>query len=262
MYAFVHIGKTAGSTMTDVLRRSFGPFHCDVEPWRGYKALPFRARDYRWLRLLHPPLRSIAGHTITPYSDLETVLPDLRYYTFLREPIARTASHYQYHRDSMRKHRPFEEWIHMERLRNFQCRMIAGEPSASAAIKMIEEKDMFVGLVEDFDESLRMLSAWMDGALCLDYRSRNVASRQSLARSLREDPGTLELLREANDEDVELHRWATQVWMKRQRSRLGAAAPAVSVPRERMASLRLGLHLLHRNLVYKPVLRSTQRLAS
>jgi hypothetical protein len=262
MYAFVHIGKTAGSTMTDALRRSFGPFHCDVEPWRGYNALPFRARDYRWLRLLYPGLRSIAGHTVTPYSDLETVVSDLRYYTVLREPIARAASHYQYHRDSMQKHRTFEEWIHIDRLRNFQCRMIAGEPSASAAIKMIEEKDIFVGLVECFDESLQMLSAWMDGLLCVTYQTRNVASKQDIARSLKEDPASLELLREANQEDAELHRWATQVWMKRQRSYLAAAAPAFSAPGARRASFQLGLHRLHRNLLYKPLLRTAQRLAS
>ena len=65
VYAFVHIEKTGGVTLNEALRRSFGIFHCDAEPWRGYTAMPFDADDYRRLRWIQPGLRSIAGHCVT-----------------------------------------------------------------------------------------------------------------------------------------------------------------------------------------------------
>lgn len=256
MFAFVHIEKTAGSSLVDVLRRSFGLAHCDVEPLRGYWALPFGARDYRWLRLLHPPLRSIAGHTVTPYSDLETVRPDVRYYTFLREPIVRQASHYQHNRQQLGRSRPFEEWIRLPHHRNHMCSMIAGEESADAAIEMIRRKRIFVGLIEEFDASLRELDVWMGGVLCLDYEVRNVAPGQSIKQSLLDDPASRELIEDANREDVRLYRWATESWVPEQRERLAGAAVASRAPGGAAGDLRLRLARLHRNVVYKPALRA------
>ena len=32
---FIHINKTAGTTLRYILRSSYGTRHCDVEPWHG-----------------------------------------------------------------------------------------------------------------------------------------------------------------------------------------------------------------------------------
>jgi len=139
--------------------------------------------------------------------------------------------------------------------------MIAGEPSAQAAIEMVERKEMFVGLVEEFDRSVRMLSTWMDGALLVDYEVRNAAPSQSIAAHLRQSPSAMALMEEANQEDLAFHRWAKEVWMKRQRERIGELAPE-SLEAPNLASrLSMPLARMHRNVVYKPLLRLTQRLS-
>ncbi len=72
MLVFVHINKTAGSTVRYILRSSYGPRHCDVEPWRArWDEQPFSAADLRRVRRFYPQLASIAGHRITGHVDLD-----------------------------------------------------------------------------------------------------------------------------------------------------------------------------------------------
>ena len=40
LLVFVHINKTAGTTLRFILRSSYGARHCDVEPWHGAWADP------------------------------------------------------------------------------------------------------------------------------------------------------------------------------------------------------------------------------
>ena len=152
--AFCHIQRTAGTTLNQILRRSFGLRHCDVERWQlaeDYYTASYTAADHRWVRLLHPLLVSIAGHQVKPLSDLENVCPDLRYYTFMRDPVRRTASHYQHNVKVMGYLGPFNEWVKREAFHDLQSKHLAGDADANKAIEVIEEKQIFVGLTERFD---------------------------------------------------------------------------------------------------------------
>jgi len=86
---FIHINKTAGRTVRYVLRSSYGLQHCEVEPWHAaWGGPPFSTPDLRRLRKVYPKLKSIAGHRVTGYVDLEERDTEFRYFTFLREPVA------------------------------------------------------------------------------------------------------------------------------------------------------------------------------
>src|SRR4051812_23107070 len=84
---FIHINKTAGRTMRYILRSSYGPRHCEAEPWAGRHGGPFSAADLRRVRRIYPDLASIAGHAVTGYADLDADEADLRYFAFLRDPL-------------------------------------------------------------------------------------------------------------------------------------------------------------------------------
>jgi hypothetical protein len=212
MIAFVHINKTAGTNLKYLLRRSFGGKHCDVRLWppqsksdRETKKRVLTAKDLRNTKWIYPSLKSIAGHNVTSYSDLSTI-EGLRFYTFLREPIARTASHYQF----MLRHdpnlEPFEEWIKKSHYRNVQTRKIAGEANAVKAIEIIKKDFGFVGLSERYDESLLLFKKWAnEPSLDVRYNSLNVAAKTGKASSLLTDPATLELMKDANSEDLKLY---------------------------------------------------------
>ncbi len=113
MLVFVHINKTAGSTVRYILRSSFGVRHCEVEPWHAQWAdPPFSSDDLPRLRKVYPQLESIAGHRVTGYIDLYEKDTKFDYFTFLRDPVKTCASRFQYNiQYRKKKDLVFEEWI-------------------------------------------------------------------------------------------------------------------------------------------------------
>ena len=100
--AFVHIPKTGGTTLKHILRRSFRTRHFDGRLLDHQPALCSNrkligAADYRHLGWIGKRVHSFAGHGIRPYSDLADAVPQLQYYTFLRDPMRRTISAFASH---------------------------------------------------------------------------------------------------------------------------------------------------------------------
>ena len=125
MLAFIHIEKAAGTTINSYLRRSFGIHHVDVEPWDNRNDY-FSYEDFQKLKKVSPEILSIAGHKVKPYSDLDKLDNRIHYYTFVRDPIMRCASHYQYHINRMGLEIPFIDWIENEEYQNFQVKKNLG----------------------------------------------------------------------------------------------------------------------------------------
>jgi hypothetical protein len=207
LLVFVHINKTAGTTLRFILRSSYGARHCDVEPWHGaWTDPPFSTADLKRVRKLYPRLASIAGHRVSGYVDLEEPGTDFRYLTFLREPVALCASRFQYQLDYRKKQNlEFEEWIEKDWVRNAQTQRIGGTTDARDAITVIHRKAMFVGLTERFDESVVLLQALRAPDLDIAYAPENVAKKSEVAKRLLADPGTRRMIVDANEADLELY---------------------------------------------------------
>jgi hypothetical protein len=189
MYAFVHIEKTAGTTLNVILRRSFGPRHCDIrlplvkrrKDRHDHRAF-VDAADLDRVRRLYRNLRGIAGHNVKPYSDLRTKYPEIEFFTLLRNPASRFRSHFL-NRAPGHTQEAFDRWIAADWVHNWQTKMIAGEPNAQKAIDLIGEQFGFVGLTERFDESLLLLRHWLrEPAFQVEYRSLNCISEKQRAR--------------------------------------------------------------------------------
>lgn len=210
MLVFIHINKSGGTTVTHILRSSYGLRHCQVEPWHArWTGPPFSADDLHRLRTLYPGLRSIAGHRIVGYVDLGERSSDLRYVTFLRDPLKSAASRFQYKvQVSGKRDLVFEEWIQRDWTRNHQTKQIAGVDDLDEAIRVIREKSIFVGLAEHFDESLVLMKGLVAGDLRISYKPVNVARDKSLARDLLERESTRQLLIEAQEVDLQLYEYA------------------------------------------------------
>ena len=259
---FVHINKTAGTTVRFILRSSYGPRHCDVEPWHGsWEDPPFSAADLRRVRKLYPRLASIAGHRVAGYADLEHPGIDLRYLTFVREPLAMCASRFQYQLDHRKKqHLVFEEWVQKDWVRDAQTQRIAGTANASDAIAIIEKKGMFVGLTERFDESMVLLKALRASDLDIGYSRVNVAKRSELAKQLLSDPATRTMIVEANQADLELYEYVQRelypTFQREYGPSLGDAVTEYEKTRRgRFNRRNLALYGLKQRALYKPMLR-------
>src|SRR5262245_13643654 len=136
MYAFVHIDKTGGTTLTSILRRSFGTRHCDIRlPLAKRRhdgsnhAACIDAADLVRAQRIYRNLVGISGHNVKPYSNLQSARPELKYVTILRDPAKRFRSHFL---NRSRNHtlESFDRWADDPMQHNWQTKMIAGEPNA------------------------------------------------------------------------------------------------------------------------------------
>ena len=94
MLAFCHIEKCAGTSWIYSLRRNFQVDHFDVIP-NDKKSMILSRKDLNEIRILNPNIKSISGHSIKVYSQISQV-PNIYYYTILRNPIDRYLSDYQH----------------------------------------------------------------------------------------------------------------------------------------------------------------------
>lgn len=263
MIAFIHIKKTAGKTIKHIMRRELGLAHCDVKRWRRSDEF-FDAADLRRLRHVYPRLKSIAGHSIKPYSDLKEFYPDLKYYTFLREPVGRSISQYQYHMRMGRSVKgSFEEWIRDPEYHNLQVRAIAGAADLERALRLLKSDIDFVGLTERLDESLALMKRSLDlPDIDLSSGRVNAAKDNSIRDRILADPRRVALLREANELDLKLYEYAKNVIYERQKNDFSSVT---GIHRDgtswRRYSLPYCLNTIYREMVYKPIIW-TYRLAS
>lgn len=275
LYAFVHIEKTAGRTVRAVLLRSFGAGHCEIrtpyakrEPEVDDRRVAVTADDLRKVRRFYRNLRGIAGHNVKAYSDLQRAAPDLRYFTFLRDPVRRYLSHFK-NRSRSYAREDFERWAAARWTHDWQTKMIAGEASSQKAIDLIATRIGFVGFTETFDESLLMLGQWLgEPGFRPEYRPVNqLAGKQRVRDSAREQadlgyletPEVRERLREINALDQQVYDYALRECHSRQRAAYeGDLAADVASLRARNDALAdwtepLSSRLL-RNWVYKSAL--------
>ena len=271
----MHIEKTAGRTVRAVLLRSFGSGHCEIrtpyakrEPEVDDRRVAVTGGDLRKVRRFYRNLRGIAGHNVKAYSDLHVVFPEVRYFTWLRDPVKRYLSHFK-NRSRAYAREDFERWADQTWTHDWQTRMIAGEANAQKAIELLSGRIGFVGLTETFDESLLMLGQWLgEPGFRPEYRPVNqLAGKQRSRDSAREQadlsyldtPEVRERLRAINALDQQVYDFALRECHARQQAAYaGDLAADVATMRERNQNLAewtepLSSRLL-RNWVYKPAL--------
>lgn len=145
------------------------------------------------------------------YPDLGGAGTELKYFTFIRDPIKLCASRFQYKVNvSQKENLDFEEWIQRDWTRNHQTKWIAGVADVDKAIRIIKEKNIFVGLTERFDESVILLKGLVANDLNISYKRVNVARDKSLAQSLLSNESTRQMLIDAQQADLELYNYAKQ----------------------------------------------------
>ena len=226
---FLHIPKTGGTTLHHILERCYSKDQICT-----FKDLNRQTQIDNFRKL--PPgkreaYRLIQGHL---HFGFHRYLPgDSIYITLLREPIARTLSFYYYarsHPDHYLYSSLANDHVDLKTLLkdrrsmtdeffNLQTRMIAGEElndpkrltnrGIVQAAKENLRNHFVVGLTEEFDASLRLMSRRF-GWKVKSYVKKNVTDRKDRIDTV--DAETLALLREANALDIELYQFARELF--------------------------------------------------
>jgi Sulfotransferase family len=274
IYAFVHIDKTGGTTVKSVLRRSFGTRHCDVRLPMGKRSIDgidhraaIDALDLARVERVYRNLRGFAGHNVKAYTGLARQFPELRFFTFLRDPVSRFRSHFLNRSEEFQR-ADFERWCAAPWYCNWQTKMLVGEPNAEKAIELLATRVGFVGLTERFDESLLMLGPWLaEPGWRPEYRRLNQfatkgdgqgAIRKAVAIEYLKTDAVRAQMRQLNAEDQKVYDYVTaHVFPRQIAAHAGDLAAELRAFQERQKSSEAlaesAWSRLVRNYIYKPL---------
>ena len=218
---FLHIPKTAGSTLHQIIRRQYPARHIyhigsQADSLARFQGLPVAKRAQ---------IEVLMGHF---EMGIDRYLPQpTTYFTMLRQPVARAISYFAHIRRD--KNHYCHELVTTGKMSlaafvdsgadvmmdNGQTRLLAGVRNSvpygecgpnelQAAKRNLEDRFAFAGLTEKFDRALLLMSHFF-GWRNLYYQRRNVSAQQEKRRPNRE---TLAQIRAANSLDMDLYQWA------------------------------------------------------
>jgi len=269
MLAFIHVAKTGGQTIETLLESSFGVSHMPavLRPDAGsaqpddadYVVPKYGPDDLRQLKRLCPFLRSVGGHGIALWSDLQEVGPT-RYWAFVREPLRRGASHFQYHVGNDQPDLQWQRWVDWPVHHNHQLKMFSRGADVLEAVTAIEKNEVFVGLTERFDESLLVFKKLFAQDLNIAYRRTNTARDNRLAEQLLQDPESRLQLEQMYGDEAPFYEWVAQEYYPRFRAAYGPGLERdleeFRRRRDRVNRLNIRLSRLYFRLLVRPRLRS------
>lgn len=235
---FLHLPRTAGTTLNAVLRDNFAPS----------EILSIYSKEDYTRHAAHEPselrhIRLIQGHLFLPSLDPPSIYGiAVRPFTFMRDPVDRLISEYAFLRTWKRNHlyaylnehnTTFHQYMLGEdrplryRGRNYMTRCIAcmdvgTDPLPRKALARakghLERAFGFVGIQERFTESLLLLADFLNLS-SLFHEKRNALTESVKPIVSAED---LALCRELNQGDMALYAFAQELFQ----SRLDAQGPA------------------------------------
>lgn len=229
---FVHIPKTGGMTLRHFLSTHF---HRDE--------IYFNKREllHEEHRKPNPPMyRLVGGHLI--YAD-SFVLPGKPvYFTFLREPVERLISQYEFHRTNaatnpqsqiaigkaqytLAVENEFEDWIHLTD-QNRMTRMLSCDALLTSSLYALHNapldfslakerlgKFACIGITDLYQQSVQMLCytfAWPP-----PYQVAHLNASKRRRRSDNLPPQVVDTIRELNHHDVELYECGRRLFEER-----------------------------------------------
>ncbi len=256
MYAFCHIPKTAGTTLNYILQSNFGPDLLSI--------IPRSKTDYNYNELkldlkLYKKIKCISGHGLKPYIDYKEYSDDLKWFTFIRKPINRYVSQYihQYTGTNELYNLPIEDWAAKFNRSNWLVKWLAGEENFEKAIQIIDDKFIFVGLVEDFDNSLKQMKSIFESKIDISYNKPRMVVRdnelknQLLVERYKE---LLPLYNEQNELDIKLYNYIRDVVYKKQQDQIQKLHETSDLNAYYSSNPKMNEYMfkLKRNLIYKP----------
>lgn len=226
MICFCHMIKTAGTTLNYILRNNYGHnvFAADNE---------LALKKIKRLLNFNKNIRVISGHSIRATNDYDSFISDIKYITFLRNPVERYISHYNHRNLDRKPKQEIKDRLKLIGENDYQTKFIlgatnieersyiAGKNELEKAKRKLNNDYSFVGLVEKFDESLVLMKRLINCEhLDIRYKKKNVNKSKAIEAININESIKNEIL-EANKIDCELFSYVNNILFQNQIKRYG-----------------------------------------
>jgi hypothetical protein len=218
LWFFVHVPKTAGTSMSSELDRLRSPYvniSVDYERNDVSHDVAVRQAVVQFAATQIGGARSASGHV--PLGLLDEVVgqrPGLKLFTLLRDPVARVVSDYTY--QTTPAHPPFEafkkrypsieDYVLAPSEQNKTVSFLSAGPvngSFDAVYRQIEQRFTFIGVTELYDMSFNIISRLMGRPARSEERRRTTSAEAKARVAL--TPSLVTLIRQANHLDQQLY---------------------------------------------------------
>jgi len=208
---FLHIEKAAGTTFHHILRNNI-PYYMTLNNHKFFVKYDGVFSYKMFMKLIHflPFMNGMGGHTVRRYENYEKYFKNRKpaYITFLREPVSRYLSHYNYQKLTMGINWDINSFMNEGKFNNFQTKKIAGKEDLDKAKEILSKQFDFIGLSEEFDLSLLLLQKTIPEVIKnISYSKRNVLSgKDNRVEKLNGFPEEIkQKIYEKNKLDIELY---------------------------------------------------------
>lgn len=223
---FAHMMKTAGTSLSKQLIAHFGKRMHIVPGGLKMDHDYYGKQDFQKdLKKLNYKLDMITGHPMRPYIDFGEHEKNMSWFTFFRDPGKRYVSHYlhdykwsnhfSYKRYRSMKNSSIVEWEKIENISNYQTKFIAGEDNFDKAVEVLENKIKWVGLTEEYEESLHSFKSFFgldDFCFEINVTNSNLA-KDEMKEKVWEDYS--DFIYDKNETDIRLYKYVKEnIWPK------------------------------------------------
>lgn len=261
--------RTAGTTLHHIFRNNYGWNYIEVNKES------FSPDDLKKLMRFNRRLKAFGGHFVRSTIGLDSVCPDLKYITFLRDPAARFISHYNHGRNRGHHGMSIDERVNLLSEADYQTKYLLGaqdtkerdfDPTAEDLEKakgILAGDYAFVGIAERFEESLLLMKDIL-GMTDFDIRFERMHVTQK--KWIDKDEISADLLNDIknrNRMDYRLYEFAREeLYEKQKKNYPGDLEKDVRILKEKNKNYRFKRSKLFRYrivkyLVYKPIFKLT-----
>jgi Sulfotransferase family len=161
-FCFLHIEKVAGTTLHEIFRNNensyyiTSPYNC--KNLNKNQEIYLKSNELKNIKRFIPNFKGFGGHDLRLYEDYSNVLGSKIYgIVFLREPMERYISHFYYQKKIMGIDWDFKNFLKNKYFNNFMCKKISQKGEFNSAVKILDKKDNFIGIIEEFNQSIILM---------------------------------------------------------------------------------------------------------
>ncbi|WP_179187153.1 sulfotransferase family 2 domain-containing protein [Sphingomonas sp. TZW2008] len=220
---FIHIPKTAGSSLSAELARLRPPYHNIHRRYFDGETVTFTSMEEEIATFVAEPeladARSCSGHfTWEQAAPIRAARPDARFFTFLRDPVQRVISDYRYsrtpthptYRETIARFPTIETYVEARETQDKMARFLLPDDvrTRDAIAAFLNQNYAFVGLLEMYPLSFNILSRLLGDNLLPSEHRRKTENTQD--NEVADTPALRSYILDHNQRDRDLYDIAHQ----------------------------------------------------